>query len=235
MIALLAVTALGQTCITQQVAYQPVQYQQQAYNQAYVEKTIFVAVEDPQAYYAGMVGTQQRLAERQQQAQQAAATTDAKIDQLTRIVEALQKRLEAQPNEQPQAQQSLLPPRPVASPSTPASEAVPPPPTVIQAAANGVRQGTHPGIAILAANCAGCHGKDGTSKGGRQFFDRSGTTLQADASDLQAMRDAILSQRMPPQSAKRSPLTLREFATINDLMNERMNNVALNTLPRKTR
>jgi mono/diheme cytochrome c family protein len=71
---------------------------------------------------------------------------------------------------------------------------------------------------VLSRHCADCHGKNGTRKGGRQFFDRSGQTLEADAVALSAMRDAILAGTMPPQGRK--PLTLREFASINELVNQ---------------
>src|SRR5512138_2144772 len=90
--SLLAVSLIGQSCIAQQVSYAPVQYAQN-YNQAYVEKTIFVAVEDPTTYYSGLVGSQQRAVERQAQAQQVQSSTDAKIDRLAALVEALQKRM----------------------------------------------------------------------------------------------------------------------------------------------
>jgi mono/diheme cytochrome c family protein len=230
--ALLVLACVGQSCIAQQTYAAPVQCQQtyaQPYAQnAYVEKTIFVAVEDAASYYTGLVGTAQRAAERQQQAQQATSSTDAKIDRLTALVEQLQRRIDA--SEPP------IPSKPAAQPALPAlvpsqSEAVPPPPTISQAASlrtiDTAGKGTHPGITVLAANCAECHGKNGTRKGGRQFFDRSGQTLEADAVALSAMRDAILAGTMPPQDRK--PLTLREFASINELVNQQASGLAVNT------
>jgi mono/diheme cytochrome c family protein len=232
MIGLLALVLVAQTqsCVAAQQTYAaPVQYQQtynQAYVQnAYVEKTIFVAVEN----YGELVGQQQRAAARQeeaQQAQQVATSTDAKIDQLTRLVLDLQKRLETQQNEPP------IPSKPAASaaesprPSLPAlspvaSEAVPLPPTVAQAAS--VKSA---GLALLVAKCGACHTGAAQKGGGFTIFAADGSLAKLDAVSLDAIDAAIASGRMP----KRAPnLTLREYAAIRDYLNEQASGLAINT------
>jgi hypothetical protein len=141
--ALLVLACVGQSCIAQQTYAAPVQYQQtyaQPYAQnAYVEKTIFVAVEDAASYYTGLVGTAQRAAERQQQAQQSGHQHRSKDRSAYAACLDLQKRLETQQNEPPipskPAASAAEPPRPSLPALSPvASEAVPPPPTVAQAA-----------------------------------------------------------------------------------------------------
>lgn len=236
MSGLLAVSLLGQTCVVQQAYSAPIQYAQsygQTYaNQAYVEKTVFVAVEDPQSYYAGLVGSQQRQAERQAQAQQVQSTTDAKIDRLAAIVEALQKRLETQPNEP----QTLLPPKPQAVPSPsnqPAygSEGVPPPPTVSQASA---RKSDHVGLATLAKACGACHTGTATAGAGVVLFAVDGSFRGNERDTLERIEAEITSGRMPKPTAKRrEPITLKEYVAIRDFLNEQAGPVAMNSTPRK--
>jgi mono/diheme cytochrome c family protein len=234
--ALLVLACIGQSYIAQQAVYQPVQYQQ-AYNQAYVEKVIFVAREpvDAQTYYAGLVGEQQRAQARAAEVQQAASTTDQKIDQLTRLVLDLQKRLESQQNEPPipskpaaPAAQPALPSLPAVSPAL--SEAVPLPPTIAQAAS--VKSA---GLALLAQKCAGCHAGRGEKGGGHILFAADGTFAVRDRDLLDRIESAIASGSMP--KGKQQQLTLREYVSIRDFLNEQASSLALNTLnPRnKTR
>jgi mono/diheme cytochrome c family protein len=234
-IAFVALALTGQSCIAQQaVSYAPVQYQQQAYNQAYVEKTIFVAVEaqDAPTYYGGLVATQQRAAERQAQAQQATASTDARIEQLTRAIEALQKRLETQASEPAlPSHPGQTPAPPVPSLSPVSSEAAPPPPTIAQASTSiSARKGITPGLALLVSKCGACH--TGAAQKGRGFkiLAPDGSLAKLDAVSLDAIDAAITSGRMP----KRAPnLTLREYAAIRDYLNEQAGGLALNTVQRR--
>jgi hypothetical protein len=207
---------VGQSCIAQTYTA-PVQYQQ-TYAQSYVEKTVFVAVEAPD-YYAGLVGAAQRSADRQAQVQQAAATTDQKIDRLAALVEQLQRRLETPPDAQPP-----LPEKPGQPP--PQSEAVPPPPTVSRASLPARPSGA---VAVLTQHCAKCHTGSG-SQGGFTLFDRPGQLARLDPDSLQSIRAAVLSGSMPKG---RGPLTLREFAAINDYVSGQTGPVALNTIPRR--
>lgn len=222
MMSVLAVSLIGQSCVAQQVTYAPIQYAQN-YNQSYVEKTVFVAVEDAQTYYAGLVGSQQRQAERQAQAQQIQSSTDAKLDRLAAIVEALQKKLENQPNG------PLLPEKPVPAnaPQPVPSEAVPPPPTISQAASRA----SHPGLAILTKHCAGCHQGSATKGGGVVLFASNGQFRTDDSVSLESIESAISSGRMPKRAAK--PMTLKEYVAIRDYLNEQAGGLALNTNPRK--
>lgn len=237
MFSVLLVAAVGQSCIQQtQPGYvAPVQYQQN-YNQAYVEKTIFVAVEDPATYYAGLVGTQQRLAERQQQTQQVQSTTDQKIDQLTRLVTDLQRRLETQQYEPPiPSKPTSAPsidqlPRPVVpSPTTPVSEAAPPPPTVAQAASSVVAAESRdsPGLAILAAKCQSCHTGAATKGGGHQLFTADGNFAVRDRDLLDRIESAIATGSMP--KGKQQQLTLREYVSIRDFLAKQASGLAIDT------
>lgn len=225
MSALLALAIVGQSCVAaqQQVAYAPVQYQANYAQQAYVEKTVFVAVEDASNYYAGLVGQQQRAAERQAQSQQVQSATDAKLDQLTRLVLDLQKRLETQANEPPipshPGQQISSPPLPSVGPI---SEAVPPPPTVTQAAS--VKSA---GLALLAQKCQGCHQGRAAKGGGHVLFAADGSFAVRDRDLLDRIETAIASGSMP--KGKQQQLTLREYVTIRDYLNEQASGLALNT------
>jgi mono/diheme cytochrome c family protein len=238
MTSLLLIAVIGQSCVQQQVAYSPVQYAQTYVQPSYaqVEKTIFVAVEDPVTYYAGLVGTQQRLAERQQQVQQIQSTTDQKIDQLTRLVTDLQRRLETQQNEPPIPSKPAAAssfdqlPRPVIpSPATPLSEAAPPPPTVAQASSSVVADGSRigPGLAILSAKCAGCHTGAATKGGGHQLFAVDGSFSVGDRDLLDRIESAIATGSMP--KGRQQQLTLREYVSIRDFLTERASGLALDT------
>jgi mono/diheme cytochrome c family protein len=225
-ITLMAIAALGQSCIAQQVAYQPVQYAQtyaQPYNQSYVERTIFVAVEaqDAPAYYAGIVGQAQRAAERQQQTQQVQSSTDQKIDRLAALVEQLQRRIDASEPPPPDKPRAPSPAVPAVAPVS--SEAVPPPPTISQASQ---RTGQHVGLAVLTKSCAGCHSGAASKGGGVGLFAADGSWSVRDKDDLERVEAAIISGRMPKRS---SNLTLREYATVRDFLIEQANGLAFNT------
>lgn len=235
MTGLLVVALLGQaqSCIAQtyqQTYAAPIQYQQQAYNQAYVEKTIFVAVEDPASFYGGLVGQAQRTEARAAQAQQVQASNDQKIDRLTVLVEQLQKRLEVQPNEQP-----LLPPKPsqavprppLPSPGADQAEAAPPPPTVAQAG----KRAQHPGLAVLAKSCAGCHGGSAAKGGGVILFAADGSFTAKERDDLERIEAAISSGRMPKRA--KQPMSLKEYVAIRDFLTEQASGLALTINQRK--
>jgi mono/diheme cytochrome c family protein len=238
MTSLLLIAAIGQSCIAAQQTYAPIQYQQnyaQPYVQnAYIEKVVFVPVEaqDAPAYFGGLVAQQQRAAERQQQAQQVQSTADQKIDQLTRLVLDLQKRLESQQNEPPIPSKPAAPVAEPARPTLPAlspvaSESVPPPPTVAQAASS-----KSAGLALLAQKCAGCHHGTAAKGGGHILFAADGSFIVRDRDLLERIDTAISSGSMP--KGKQQQLTLREYVSIRDFLGEQASALALNTTnPRK--
>jgi mono/diheme cytochrome c family protein len=225
----------AQSYISRQ-SYQPqyqVQFATQAYNQVYNDALTWVAVEQvqsPQQYFGGLVAQEQRAAERQQQAQQATSSTDAKIDRLTALVEQLQRRIDASEPPIPSkpatsAAESPRPSLPALSPV--ASEAVPLPPTVAQAAS--VKSA---GLALLAQKCAGCHTGTATKGGGHQLFAADGSFAVRDRDLLERIDSAIASGSMP--KGKQQQLTLREYVSIRDFLGEQAGSLAINTLnPRK--
>lgn len=221
MIGLLAVAFVGQSYVGQGY-YQ--QYYQPNYNQAYVEKVVFVAVEDPANYYSGLVGSAQRSANREAQAQQLQANADAKIDRLTAVIEALQKRIEASEPPLPSHPGQQISSPPVPTPRN-ESEAVPPPPTVAQAASKKSN-----GLAVLSRACASCHTGRSTTGGGHQLFASDGRFTVQDREGLEAIEAAISSRRMPKGSRK---LTVRETVAVINAIDEQTGNLALNTNPRK--
>lgn len=227
MTALLVLAIPGQFCIQQQAPYTAPVYQQQTYNQAYLEKTIFVAVEaqEAQAYYGGLVGQQQRAAERQAQVQQAAVSTDAKIDRLAALLEQLQKRLDASEPALPDKPSPANAPSPPVPALTPvASEAAPPPPTIAQA--SGRSAVPHAGLAVLTRSCAGCHSATAKSGGGVVLFATDGSFSARDRDDLERIEAAIASGRMPKRSAN---LTLREYIAVRDFLTGQASTLAANT------
>jgi mono/diheme cytochrome c family protein len=226
--ALLAIAVLGQSCIQQQVTYAPAQYAQ-TYQQAYNVQTLVVPVENAETYYLGLVGQAQRQAERQQVAQQATATTDARIEQLTRAVEALQRRIEASEPPLPthpgqQATNPILPSLGAMS------EAAPPPPTIRQASLPGRR---HVGLEALTRACAGCHQGAAAAGGGIGLFAANGEFLPGDRDTLASIEAAIISGRMPKRA--KSPMSLKEYVAIRDFLNEQGASLALTPSSRKSR
>lgn len=225
MSALLALMIVGQSCLVQQqAAYQPVQYQANYAQQAYLEKTVFVAVESPADYYAGLVGQAQRAEQRKTEAQQATASTDARIEQLTRAIEAMQKRIDASEPALPSHPGQQVPSPPLPSLGA-AAEAVPPPPTIAQASTSvAARKGNGPGLALLVAKCGACHA--GAAQKGRGFkiLAADGSLVRLDRVSLENIDAEIASGRMPKAS---SNLTLREYVTIREFLAEQASGLAL--------
>lgn len=204
MIPLLLASVIGQSCLAQQaVTYaQPVAYQQNYAAQTYAQPyAVFVAVENAETYYAGLVGSEVRAANRQQVAQQVQTTTDAKLDRLAQVVEQLQRQF-AQQVAQPVAEPPLPQPRaakptpPTPSPglhSYPISEAAPPPPLVSSAAASRTRSAA---VAILTTSCAKCH-TGPSSSGGLAIFDRPGQLAELDREQLDKISEQVWQGKMP--------------------------------------
>ena len=136
MITLTAIVLFGQcgayraSAYASSYQYPQYNYQQQYYQQPYVEKTVFVAIEQPQ-YYSSVIGG----ALRQEQRAEAAAELAEKLQKLTGVVGQLEARLTAPQVPQyaaPSPQQPIValptPQRPIVQAPVPTKLPPPPPP-----------------------------------------------------------------------------------------------------------
>lgn len=189
---ILALAATGQVrqCQTaatyrQAVYAAPVQQYVQQYAAPYVEKTLFVAVEDP--YYAGLVGERVRAELKAKQEVQGEQNLATKVGQLADAVGRLESKIGG-----------VAPPTPApvpTPPSTPDQPPPPPPPNVPPT--TGTTQPNAAVLATLKTSCLKCHTAPAKAGGGFVMFGEDGTLAALSPLDKVLIDQAVYSGDMP--------------------------------------
>lgn len=219
MILVAALPGQYRQCLTA-ASYQPaaVSYVQPTYAAAYVapaayvEKTVFIAVEDQTDYYGGLVGSAHRSEQRKAAAEAQQAQVHAKIDALTAEVRRLQQVQQTPPLP---SKSPPLPGKSAPDPDAPPSgypepsEAAPPPPPIPSPPVPPRQVGAtipnppEPVLTTLRNNCARCHSGLARSGKGFKIFEDDKKTLAAIApAGLVKIDQAVWSGKMPQDGQK---------------------------------
>jgi hypothetical protein len=207
-----------QTAATYQQTYAAPTYYQQTYAAPFIEKTIFVAVQDP--YFSNLVGQQARAELK------AKAETDQAIDLATRVgqladaVGRLEARIgAASPGQPPQPTGPPVAPTPDSgSPAQPAQPPPPPPTPVVPAPSAGGGQPPAAVLAILTRNCVKCHTTPSKAGGGFNLFGADGKLVALSPLDKILIDQQVYSGDMPKNALQ--PLGAEDYSQLRAWLGE---------------
>lgn len=196
----LALAATGQirscqTAVTyrQSVAYASPAYQQQAvsYGHPYVEKTIFLAVEQPDAYYASLVGSQVRAELKAKASLEADADLATRVGQLAEAVTRLEGKISGNVPA-PTPDPPPTPGQPPPPPTPPDPQPIPGPGASGPAGAPSAEV-----LAYLRTSCLKCHTAPAKAGGGFVMFDEGENLVALSPLDKVLIDQAVYLGDMP--------------------------------------